>query len=160
MKISPMFFFAACAALLAGAGCSHLDVTPDGDPNRVITGTVNFRADIVLPSDAVVVVRVLDTAGVEQMRTAAAKDLPIMNQPKPEFVPEVLGEQTITAPVAGPVPFRIEYRADDNLVRHGLNVDARISYGGKVRFRTANAHVITPSNANNSHEVWVEPAGR
>lgn len=159
MKTSPLSFLAACAVLLAGAACSYLDVTPEGDPNRVLTGTVNFRADMALPPDAVVVVRVLDTVGVAPMRNAA-KDIPIVNQPKPEFIPEVLGEQTITAPAAGPVSFRIEYRADDGLVRHGLNVDARISYGGKVRFRTVNGHVITPSNVNNPHEVWVEPAAR
>ena len=160
MKKHPMIFLAALGALLAGAACEHLDLTPEGDPNRVIAGTVNFRADLTLPANAVVVVRVVDAANLEQVRAAANTDLPLINRPKVPAVEQVLGEQTINAATGAPVAFRIEYRADDSLLRHGLNLDARISYDGKVRFRTVNAHVITLSNANTSHEIWVEPAAR
>jgi uncharacterized lipoprotein YbaY len=41
------------------------------------------------------------------------------------------------------VPFQLEFDADDDLLRHGLNIDARISVGGKVRCRTASAHGLT-----------------
>ena len=74
----------------------------------------------------------------------------------------MLGEQTQTlgAPTDRPVPFRIEYQASDNVLRHGVNVDARISYGGKVRFRTVQAHLMTLASSPFAHEVAVEPVAR
>jgi len=151
---------ALAAAFLAGAGCNNLDLARASDPDRTVTGTVNFRADLVLPSDAVVVVRVVDASGFGQLRSTSSQDLPLMNGPKPVPVAQVLGEQTITSPAGAPVAFSISYHADDDLLRHGLNLEARISYGGKVRLHTANAHVLTLANANLAHEVWVEPAAR
>ena len=161
MKIPPHFLsLAACAALLTGAGCANIEVAPEGDPHRSVNGTVEFRADIALPPDAVIVVRVVDPAGIEQQRAAAAKDLPLGNRAKVEPVPQVLAEQSITAPQGVSIPFHVEFVADDDLMRHGLNIDARISFGGKVRFRTANAHVLTLGNVEYPHAVWVEPASR
>ena len=157
---SPFFFFAACATLVVVAGCANVEVAPEGDPHRTLHGTVEFRADVALPADAIVVVRVVDPAGFEQMRSAASKDLPLGDRAKPEPVPQVLAEQTIAAPKGNSVPFSIEFTADDSLLRHGLNIDARISSGGKVRFRTANAHVVTLGNVEYPHAVWVEPAAR
>src|SRR5207302_7600482 len=109
MKIPPPFLsLAACAPLFAGAGCANVEVAPEGDPHRTMNGTVEFRADIVLPPDAVVVVRVVDMAGIEQQRAAATKDLPPGDRAKPEPVPQVLAEQIITAPKGVSIPFRIE----------------------------------------------------
>jgi len=162
MKTSPLFFLVTLGTLLAATACSHLDLTPESDPERVVTGTVNLRADLTLPPDAVLVVRVIDPAGIGQVRAAAVKnDLPVTAGDRAMAVApveQVLGEQTIPAPTGPAVPFRIEYHADDSLMRHGLNIDARISYGGRVRFRTANAHVLTLNNASYSHEIWVETA--
>ena len=160
MKISPLFLLTACAARIAGAGCSHIEVVQEGDPNRTVNGTVEFRSDLTLPDDAVVVVRVVDLAGTEQMRMAANNDLPIGNRAKIEPMSQVLGEQTIKGAKGGSIPFRIEYSAEDRLLRHGLNIDARISFAGKVRFRTAVAHVLTLANAETPHAVWLEPAAR
>ena len=161
MKKSPLvLFLTVCAALLAGGGCGHLSTTAGGDTNRVITGTVNFRGDLVLPADAEVIVRLIDASAVGQARSAANKDLPVLDRPKVELTPQVLGEQTIKAPAAGPVPFRIEYSADDALLRHGLNLEARISYGGRVRLRTVNTRAVTAGNATDRHEVWVEAVAR
>jgi uncharacterized lipoprotein YbaY len=161
MKKPALLFLLAAAALVAWtAGCSHIEVTPEGDPHRVLNGTVEFRADVALPADAVVVVRILDMSGIEQMRLAANKDLPIGDRAKPEPLPQVLAEQTVNGVTGNSVPFHIEYTADDELLRHGLNVDARISYDGKIRFRTANSHVVTLANAEYPHTVWVEPASR
>ena len=86
-------------------------------------------------------------------------DQPLLwqNSIHPNDLPRV--EEVIRDSVSGK-PFRIEYRADDSLMRHGLNIDARISFGGRVRFRTGNAHVLTLGNATFPHEVWVEPAAR
>lgn len=160
MKTSPLFLFAALGAMFAATACSHLDLTPEGDPSRTIDGTVTFRSDAALPPDAVVVVRVIDTSGREPAAGGAAATLPVANPAKPAPVDRVLGQQTITAPGAMPIPFHVEYNADDSLLRHGLNIDVRISFGGRVQYRTASAHVVTLSSANASHEVWVEPAAR
>ena len=160
MKTFPLFLLAAFAALFAGAGCSHIEITPEGDPNRTVNGTVEFRSEIMLPDDAVVVVRVVDLAGTEQMRAAANNDLPLGDRAKVEPAPQVLGEQTIKGAKGGSIPFQVAYIADDSLLRHGLNIDARISFAGKVRFRTAVAHVLTLANAEYPHTVWLELAGR
>ena len=159
MKISP-FLLAAGAALFAGAGCSHIEIVKEGDPHRTVRGTVEFRSDLALPDDAVVVVRVVDLAGTEQMLAAASRDLPLGDRAKIEPVPQVLGEQTIRGAKGVSIPFQIEYNAEDSLLRHGLNIDARISFGGKVRFRTASAHVLTLGNAEYPHAVWLELAAR
>jgi len=160
MKTSSFFLLTACAALFAGAGCSHIEITQEGNPNRTVTGTVEFRSELVLPDDAEVVVRVVDPAGTEQMRAAANSDLPLGDRAKLAPVPQVLGEQTIKSAKGGSIPFHVEYVADDSMLRHGLNIDARISFGGKVRFRTAVAHVLTLGNAESPHTVWLELASR
>jgi len=160
MKKPPFVLLFAVCVWLAGAGCAHLDTTPGGDVNRVIAGTVNFRGDLVLPPDAEVVVRLIDAAGTGQLQGAADNTLPVANRARVAPVAQVLGEQTIKAPPAGPVAFRIEYAADDALLRHGLNLEARISYEGKVRFRTVDAYLVTLSSLDRNHELWVAVAGR
>lgn len=157
---SLVLFLAACLALLAGSGCENLSTTAGGDANRVISGTVRFNSELTLPPDAEVLVRLVDTAGLTQVRSAASKDLPMADRPRTEATPQVLAEQTIKPTVAGPVPFRLEYIADDGMLRHGLNIEARISYGGRVRLRTVNSRAITPGNATKPQEVWVEAVAR
>lgn len=160
MKNFPfVLFLAACVAWLAG-GCANLSTSAGGDTNRVISGTVNFRGDLVLPPDAEVTVRLVDTAGTGHARSVANKDLPVVDRPRAEVTAQVLGEQTIKAPAAGPISFRIEYVADDGLLRHGLNLDARISFGGRVRLRTVNTRAVTLGNATDMHEIWVEAVAR
>ena len=56
--------------------------------------------------------------------------------------------------------FHLEFRASDELLRHGLNLEARIAYGGRVRFRTVNAYLVTQSSLGRNHELWVVAAGR
>ncbi len=160
MKPSPLFLLATLGAILASAACSHLDLTPEGDPERVVNGTVNLRADVTLPPDTVVIVRVIDPADVEQTHAAASSDLPVMNASKPPPVEHLLGEKTIAAPAGAPIPFSVAYHADDSLLRHGLNIDVRVSFDGRVQFRTVSAHLLTLSSANYNHEVWVEAVAR
>ncbi len=69
--------------------------------------------------------------------------------------PVVLGSQTINNPGVAPIPFRVGYRADDETLRRGLNVEARISYGGKVRFYNVNRYAVTLGNASDIHRISV-----
>jgi uncharacterized lipoprotein YbaY len=64
------------AMLVLTAGCQHLSIAPEGDPERVLTGRVTFGARISVPQDAVLTVRLVDMAKAD--------------------APIVLGEQTIT----------------------------------------------------------------
>ncbi|NBW86397.1 MAG: hypothetical protein EBR23_06110 [Planctomycetia bacterium] len=161
MKISSFIpWLAAGAGLALAAGCANLEAVSYGDPHRTVHGTVEFRAEAPLPEDAVVVVRIVDMAGTEQIRSSAGRDLPIGDRAKAEPVPQVLAEQTIKGASSRAVPFQLEFDANDDLLRHGLNIDARISVGGKVRYRTASAHVLTLGNVEYPHAVWVEPTSR
>jgi uncharacterized lipoprotein YbaY len=128
------------AALLALSGCGQLDLTPEGDPSRVVTGQVEIGEDVALPADTVVTVRVVD---------ASAVGMP----------PQVLGSQTINNPGVAPIPFRVEFRAEDEVLRRGLNIEVRVSIGGKVRYYNRNQHVVTLGNAAETHRISVSPAG-
>ncbi len=139
---SPWMFAALVCAL--GAGCAGLnyDTTAGGaSDERALTGTVICPSLLALPDHASVLVRVLDSG------TAGGP-------------PNVLGEQTITEAKNWPVGFRIEYRAEDALLRRGVNVEARVSAGGKLRFQTVSGHVVTLGNASATHEVVVEALRR
>ena len=131
----------ALAAALALSGCGHLDVSPEGSPLRVLTGQVELGDAMALPADTTVTVRVVDM-------TAAG------------MPPQVLGSQTITNPGAAPVAFRVEYTADDETLRRGLNIEARVSFGGRVRYYNVNRYAVTLGNASDPHRVTVTPAGR
>jgi uncharacterized lipoprotein YbaY len=151
---------ALVAAIFSGAGCGQISTTRGGDPERVITGTVFIPGEVGLPRDAVVLVRLIDTAATSAVKNSAAGNLPVGDRPKAEVVPLVLGEQTIQAGDMMRVPFRIEYRADDALLRHGLNLEARVSYAGRVRMRTVTFRAVTLGNANDPHAVSVESVAR
>lgn len=157
MKRQRLLLIGLTTWLFALVGCGHLDLTPESDPNRVMVGTVNVRADLILPPDAEVVVRVLEPQDVNAAPAAAAHDLVIGergSQVRPE---RILGEQVIRTPSGMPIPFRIEYRADDTQLRRGVNIEARMTWGGRLRFRTVQAQVVTLSTAETPQTVWVEP---
>ena len=120
------------------AGCSHLDVTPPASADRVLNGSVSTGTSEPLPPDSEVSVRILDVSRGEERA-------------------EVLGEQTIKNPTVMPVPFQIEYRADDGLLTRGVTVDARISVGGRLRYTTRTAHPITAGNVHDSLQIDVTP---
>ena len=133
-----LFLLCLAAAL---CGCAQIELSPQGDPSRVLTGRIETGGDLALPGDAVVVVRVVDTSAVGRP-------------------PDVLGSQTIRGAVSTPIDFRVEYRAEDEVLRKGLNIEARISYGGSVRFYNQNQYVVTPGNAPDLHVVTVNPISR
>ncbi|HUR60280.1 MAG TPA: hypothetical protein VM029_21325 [Opitutaceae bacterium] len=138
------------------SGCAQLDVTPDGNPDRVLTGTVNPRA--TLPAGAQVLVRVIEVSSAEPIRTVG-NDLPVAARPRPPAIERVLGEQTQTlaAATSAPVPYRIECRVDDAMLRRGVNIEARISVGGKITHRSVNAQVLTLSASPYPQEIVVDP---
>lgn len=121
------------------AGCSHLDTTAPGDADRVVTGVVTAGSDESLPDHCEVWVRVLDVSHGEAR-------------------PEVLGEQTITNPGHLPVPFKIEFRAEDAVLRQSVSIDARISVGRQLRYYTASRHPLSVSNVTEPQTVLVVPA--
>ena len=134
---TPLGLLAAAASLVL-VGCGQLDLTPEGDPLRVLTGEVEVGQSAPLPSDTVVTVRIVDTT---------ATGMP----------PQVLGSQTIRNPGVAPIPFRIEYRAEDDVLRRGLNIEARVSFGGKVQYFNRNNYAVTLGNFADAHRVSVGP---
>jgi len=154
-KLSPLFWF---IALVAGstAGCGHLDFTPQDDSNRVLNGTVAFNGPVTLPDDAVVLVRVIDAVPPPAV-TQAPGDTTLKHPvPPPDMPPDVLGEKTIRNPGTPPIPFQVEYRAEADQLRHGLNIEARVSYGGKVRYYNFDHYSLGSNDYTESHTIWVD----
>jgi uncharacterized lipoprotein YbaY len=73
--------------------------------------------------------------------------------------PLVLGSQTLRAPGDAPADFRVEFMADDETLRLGLNIEARVSFGGRVRYFNRNRYALTPGNASDPHRITVNPIG-
>jgi uncharacterized lipoprotein YbaY len=141
MTLTPRLLLPLLAlAVGALAGCGHLELSSEGDAARVVTGEVSLGEPRPLPADAVVTVRVV---------VPAAAGVP----------GQVLGSQTISSAGVSPVPFRVEYRADDDLLRRGLNIEARVSWGGQLRYYNHVAYALNSGNASGSHRVGVAPAG-
>jgi uncharacterized lipoprotein YbaY len=129
-------------AALALSGCGQLDLSPVGDPARVLVGRVELSDGAALPDDATITVRVVDTSNIG-------------------MPPVVLGSQTTRNPGGGaPIEFRIEYRAEDDVLRRGLNIEARVSYGGKVRYYNRNGYAVSLGNAADIHRIGVQPTGQ
>jgi uncharacterized lipoprotein YbaY len=127
----------ALAALGTLAGCGQLDFTPEGDPSRVLNGEVAIGDAISLPAGTTVTVRVIDTN---------TQGMP----------PHVLGAQTITNPGVSPIPFHVEFQAEDDLLRIGLNIEVRVSYGGKVQYFNRNHYAVTLGNVSDTHRISVD----
>jgi uncharacterized lipoprotein YbaY len=134
------FSFAALSVSLGllFSGCGHLDTTPASGDDRVLTGTVDHAGED-LPEGTEVVVRVVDLSRGESRG-------------------ELLGETTVTNPPKMPVPFRIEYRAEDAQLMRTINVEARVSVGGKLRYTTTTGHPVTLGNVNDPHQISVQLA--
>lgn len=135
------------------AGCTHLDIAAPGNVDRVLRGTITVPS--ALPAGAEVVVRLVDVAPA----AIARGDLPLGDRAAAVPVERLLGEfrQTLPAMRSEPLPFEIAYRADDTELRHGLNVDVRISFGGRLRFRTISAHVLTLASSPFPQDIAVQP---
>jgi uncharacterized lipoprotein YbaY len=156
MKTPRLTFLVACAVLFAGAGCGSLDVSSSGNPDRVLRGAVNAGA--MLPEGSEIVVRLVAAPGAVDMARPATTDAPVMTRPSVPGAERVLGEhkQTLSAATSDPVAFRIEFYAEDALLRRGLNLDVRVSVGGRLRYRTVNGHVVTLASSPYPQEVNVQ----
>lgn len=158
MKLPAYLVLGVANIFCALAGCANLDVAAEGPVNRVLSGTVSSQMGF--PAGSEVVVRVVDTSGRVPSRTHIA--LPLAERVPPPIAERVLGEhvQTLAAAASEAVPFQIEYQADDGLLRRGLTIEARVSYGGRVRFRSVNAKVVTLASSPYRHDVVVEQVAR
>ncbi|HEY1765949.1 MAG TPA: YbaY family lipoprotein [Opitutaceae bacterium] len=128
----------AVAGALAFSGCGHLDLAPEGSPGRFVTGQVALSDRAALPPGSVVTVRVVD---------ASVNGAP----------PDVLGTQTLNNPGSTPVDFRVVYRAEDDVLRRGLNIEARVSVDGKMRYFNMNHYALNLGNAAEPHQITVNP---
>ena len=142
------------------AGCGHLDLSAENDPNRVLNGTVVFNQPNPLPDDAEILIRVVDEHPEPlSMQADAANRPPLLNQPVtanaavPPPGPEVLAELTLRHPGASPVPFKIEYRAEDEELRHGLNIEVRVSFGGHMQMFNSNQYSLGLTDFKDPHVV-------
>lgn len=153
---TPRLVAALLGLWLVVTGCQNLDLTPETDPERVVSGTITMTADVQFPPDAELVVRVVDQTTIERPKLTGV-ETPVVDSNPPPKIERVLGEQVMRAPGGKPIPFRVEFRADDATMRRGLNIEARISQGGKVRYRTLNAHLLTLASLQFPHEVVVDP---
>jgi uncharacterized lipoprotein YbaY len=154
---NPVRLFLAAAMLLLVTACQHIELAQETDPDRVVAGTITLASDMAFPPDAELVVRIVDLTPTERPRMTTGVELPIVDHSQNQKTERVLGEQVIRAPGAKPIPFRVEFRADDDAMRRGLNIDARVSIDGKVRYRTLSAHAVTLASVQFPHEVYIEP---
>ncbi len=141
------------------AACSHVDLRPEGNPERVLTGTVNVRMDLMPPGDAELIVRLVDPAQIAVGTNQVASDLAIGERGGRELPETVVAQQVIRTPTTFPVTFRLEFTATDAQLRHGLNLEARLWWGAKLRFRNLEAQVVTLENVDSPQTIGIEPAG-
>jgi hypothetical protein len=159
MKTFRLLSFALLAVFLT-AGCGTLEVASGSNPERVLNGAISAGA--ALPAGTEIVVRLLAPPMNNDASRTPTNDIPVIARPTTPHVERVLGEQaqTLTAGTIDPVPFRLAYYADDALLRRGLSLEVRISFGGRLRFRTINAHVVTLTSAQYKQDVSVQPVER
>jgi uncharacterized lipoprotein YbaY len=153
MKFSSLFGLLAGVLLLAG--CANLETEREGSPDRVLQGFV--AAKTPLPAGAQVLVRILDASPRETSRNPASELVADRARPLPADRIVAEWSQALAAGTSEPVPFRLAYTATDAELRHGLNLEARISYGGGLRHRTINARVLTLASAPYPQTLEVEP---
>jgi uncharacterized lipoprotein YbaY len=120
----------------------------------VVSGTISAPA--ALPAGAEIVVRIIDILPPDEFSRA---NLPLGDRGALPPIERVLGEhrQTLPGMATDPVPFRIEFSAEDSRLRQGLNLDVRITHDGRVRYRTISAHLLTPASAPYPQHVTVQP---
>jgi uncharacterized lipoprotein YbaY len=155
MKNPVLLLFTLGLSLLLSS-CGHLDLTPATNPNRVLLGTVT--AGTTLPAGAEISVRLIAQPSAMEPAAGAKADLPVMARPSAPATEHVLGEfvQTLAAAASEPVPFKIDYFADEMQLRRGLNLEARVSVGGRLKFRTINAYAVTFGSASYPQNVVVQ----
>jgi uncharacterized lipoprotein YbaY len=136
-----LFQLAFPICVLFCAGCGHIDTTPEPVGDRTLNGTVNFRSPAALAPGAVLTVRLLDVS--------------------PGVAPgQAIDEQTISSTGNPPVPFQLNYRAEDIQPPKRARVEARLAVDGKLHFYTVTAYPVTPGNAGSPFDLWMDSATR
>lgn len=136
MKALALFLLAG-AVLFSAGGCRSKPAP--GYQGPVIFGTVNYRARIALPPDAVLTLRLLDVT---------RRDMPAV----------VLVEKSLSGPGQPPIPFELPYPPEAIRADRRTVLEARIEVAGRPRFYSATAHPVTGETVMQAQEVWVEPA--
>ncbi len=131
-------FLMAGMALLAVAGCASR-TAGGSDQGPVVSGTVNYRARIALPPDAVLTLRLLDVT-------------------RPDAPALVLAEKSISNPGNPPIPFELSYLPGDMRAGRSIVIEARIDLAGRPRFYAEKPHPVTPESVSRPHEIWLELA--
>jgi uncharacterized lipoprotein YbaY len=157
MKRTLILLLTSVFLVLGGSGCGHLDLAPETNPGRTVTGTINVHMSLMPPPDAELVVRVVEPADTTTAPTTAGRDMVIGERGSRERPERIVAEQKIQAPASFPVSFKLEFTADDHAMRRGFNIEARISWGGRLRFRNLEAQAITLNTLGEPQIVWMEP---
>lgn len=147
----PTRFIASTLAAICGLGMGVEMVTPK-EPVQAQTvppvsqrfpsvkGTVTYRQRIALPPNAVVRVRLLDTARQDAAAVA-------------------IGEKLITNPGQVPIPFEISYNSGDINPSHTYTLEALIFVDNQIRFKHTQAYPVITQGKPNTVEVVVQPVG-
>lgn len=137
MKIFPLGLLVVTVGL-ALAGCRS-DKALVREFRPTMNGTVMCKTPMNLPPTAVLTVRLLDVTQT---------DAP----------PVVLSERSLSNPGNAPIPFKLYYPYGGIVAGIRYVIEARIEIAGRLRFYSIETHQVTPQNASQPHEVWVEPA--
>lgn len=135
MKTFTLLCFAGLA-LIGAAGCASKKATTGGN-GPVIFGTVNYRARVALPPDAVLTIRLLDVSRA---------DAPAI----------VLADKSMSSPGNVPIAFELRYPVRAVQAGRRITLEARIEVAGKLKFYSMTAHAVTPESVVAPHEIWVE----
>ena len=137
--------------LLSLTGCAQLDLAREGNPERILRGSVTSVA--ALPAGALVSVRLIDQPPVSN---GQPKNQPVPGQMPHASSDRVLAEQEVPAGAAArSVPFQLSFQASDAQLRRGFTIEARVAAGGRVSHRSVQTQVVTLGNVGASLEVPV-----
>lgn len=123
------------------ASCAHLDTTPAPKGYKTLSGVLHIKGLEALPVDSKALVRLVDVT-------------------RPERYGTVLAEQEIGSPMGFAVPFTLDCKAEDMDYPNRVQLEARISIKGKLKYRNLNAIPITSANTEAPLDIWLEMVSR
>ena len=92
-------------------------------------------------------------ASPEPVPAGAILSIRIVDNANPTSGPVLLGQQRVQISGEPPFEFRAEYRADDALLRRGVNVEVKILVNGKLRYANLTSYMVTLGRAASSQET-------
>lgn len=119
-----MGLFAVALAASSLAACAS--------QTNTVSGTVSYRERLILPADALVVVRLEDIT-------------------RGQSYPQVLSEQRIVPNSAGVTRFAVPYNRNDINPNANYVVTAWVEQGGRVLFRNAKIYSVLTKTAPSSY---------